>query len=386
MSVKTYLTTGRSIALAAAMLLVSWLAGPGCRADEPIPPGGPDAVLEAGWGAVRLADWRRAEVFFEHLLNNPDANDAVKSQASYGLGYTWQFRKPGEDIDKAMARYRQCVQDFPATTMTPLAMMALARQADVPTDVKNRDVATARKWYKRIVDEHPDHFIAREATLWLALTYMENKNDPALVDSGIAMLKEDLAQDPNHFCAATMHHIIGGVHSQRAVDAEDQETRKREFALAVDQFAAAEKAGLQLQNDRGTMCHRAGRICEYALEDYPRAIKWYGKLVHEIKRHQRFYVSKLALIRLHTKLGDRAAEAGNHAEALRRYRTALDYGPEEPEMPTALLKAAVMAEKTRDRKLAHKWYTRILEQYPDSAQAVDAGQGAQRVAPDGEGE
>jgi TolA-binding protein len=97
-------------------------------------------------------------------------------------------------------------------------------------------------------------------------------------------------------------------------------------------------------------------------------------------------VSKLALIRLHTKLGDRAAENGSHAEALERYRTALDYGPEEADMPTALLKAAAMAEKTRDQKLAHKWYTRIVELYPRSAQAVEAEQGQRRTAPDRDGE
>jgi tetratricopeptide (TPR) repeat protein len=368
------------------LLLATWLAGPGCRDAVPIPPGGPGVVLEAGWKAVGLADWRRAGAYFDHLIDHPDANGAVKSEAAYGLGYVNQFRKPNEDLDAAMEYYKRCIDDFPATRVTPLAMMALAREADVPEDIADRDVAEARKWYNRIIKEHPDHTASNEATLWLAITYMQKQANRSLVDAGIKMLKENLAKDPNHFCAATMYHLIGHVHSERAVEAKDPNTRKEEFARAVDAYQNADEAGLQLTNERGNMCHRAARICEYVLEDYPRAIDWYGKIVHQIKRHQRFYVSKLALIRLHTKLGDRAAENGSHAEALERYRTALDYGPEEADMPTALLKAAAMAEKTRDQKLAHKWYTRIVELYPRSAQAVEAEQGQRRTAPDRDGE
>jgi tetratricopeptide (TPR) repeat protein len=386
MSTRTFLNTSRSVAIAAGVLLATWLAGTGCRKTEPIPPGGPDAVLESAWEALDLADWQRAEAYFGHLVDSPDANGTVKSEAAYGMGYVSQFRKPGDDVDAAMEYYKRCVEEFPATRVTPLAMMALGRQADLPKDVEDRQVAQARQWYRRIIDEFPEHFTSHEATLWLALTYMEDRDERALVDQGIEMMRTDLQRDPNHFCAATMHQLIANVHTHRAINAKDKETRVAEFAKAVDEFDAAEKAGLQLTNERGSMCDRAGRICEHVLKDYPRAIEWYEKVVHDIKRHQRFYVAKLALIRLHTKLGDRSAETGNHTEALRRYRIALDYGPEEVERPTALLKAAAMAEKTRDQKLAHRWYKEILEQYPDSAEAADARAGMQRTAPDGEGE
>ncbi len=349
------------------LLLATWLIGPGCRGKAQVPEGPPDVVLKAAWESVKLANWGKAEACFDHVLTASDANDVQKSHSAYGLGYVWQFRKPDNEIDLAMDYYRQCVEKYKPTAMTPLAMMSLARQADLPPREKNRNPAEARKWYARIVDEFPDTVTADEATMWLAGDLLRSE-DPSEQNRGAELLTGYLDRRPDNFCASTMHYLLAKMHQ-----------RREEWAQAIEQYTAADEAGIAIGTERAGMCFQAAQISEQRLHDKKKAVRWFRIIVDEITRTNKFYVAKLSLIRLLTALGDEAADKGNYAEALDYYQQALGYKPEIEALPEAKYKVALMAERTEDYKLAHRLYSEIAEKYPAYKRRAQVQEAMERV-------
>ncbi|MFP4055003.1 MAG: tetratricopeptide repeat protein [Phycisphaerae bacterium] len=367
MRTQSFLISARAGMAMTGLLLAAWLIGPGCRGKAQVPDGPPEIVLEAAWDAVKLANWARAEACFDHVLSASDANDVHKSRSAYGLGYVWQFRKPDNDLDTAMDYYRQCVQNYPPSDMTPLAMMSLARQADLPPREKDRNAEEARQWYRRIIDEFPRSVTADEATMWLANGFLRN-DDPNDLARGAEILTSYLDRRPDNFCASTMHFLLAKMHQQR-----------EEWAKAIEHYTAADEAGIAIRTERAGMCFQAAQVCEQRLNDKKDAVRWFRIIVDEVARTNKFYVAKLSLIRLLTELGDEAADRGNYPEALDYYQQALGYKPEIEALPEAKYKVALMAERTEDYKLAHRLYSEIAEKYPTYKRRAQVQEALDRI-------
>ena len=110
------------------------------------------------------------------------------------------------------------------------------------------------------------------------------------MDEGIRLVTEHLAKHPDSFLAPAMHLQLGGVYQARG------EYRKAiEHWIAADELDA--KAGKNRAMDRSMQAglyFRIAKVAEKRLQDYDLAAKWYDRIVNEIRRDNKFYVSKLS--------------------------------------------------------------------------------------------
>ncbi len=292
------------------------------RAAPPAAPADPLAgLLATGWDHLDQVNYPAARETFEEVLEaNPSR--AQRAEARFGLGHVWQHRRPGADVEKAARLYRQVAEEFPDTPSGPLALMALARLADAPEYEKARDRAKARATYRKIIARYPKQFIVHEAVLRLAMTYLEDLGDSQAAQTGLAMLRDHLAAHPGNFLAAAMHLHSGTTHQRRgefpdavrhwiAADAADQKAAETELTPKERSLPPRRRANRVSRNramDSGTrasLYFRIARVAETKLRDHPLAVTWYERIVYEIVRDNKYYVSKLSAERCR-KLAEQA--------------------------------------------------------------------------------
>jgi tetratricopeptide (TPR) repeat protein len=255
----------------------------GAKAADPV-----GKLLTEGWNQLDLVNYPACGAAFEKALaSKPTA--AQQAEALFGLGHLWQYRQPQDEV-KAREYYTRVSEEFRDTPSGPLALLALARQADMPQYEKDRKREQARELYRKVIARYPGHFASEEAVHRLATTYLEELGDPASLDEGVRLLGEHLAKHPDSFLAPVMHLQLGGVCYDR-----------KEYRKAVEHWTTADeldaKAGKDRAMDRSMQAglyFRIAKVAEKQLQDYPLAIKWYERIVNEIKRDNKFYVSMLS--------------------------------------------------------------------------------------------
>jgi tetratricopeptide (TPR) repeat protein len=255
-------------------------------------------MLDDGWNEMHFANWPKAREILEAVEAKAD-NRQVKAEAMFALSNLWRQRQPGSDIVKSKALLEQIVGDYKDTSVAPWAMLTLARMADLPEYEKDRNVKEATRLYEEIVQRFPTLPVADEATLRLAFTYIEKIDDEASQAKGSEIMEKWLAARPDNYLAAAMQTMLGDRYQRRG----DQTQHKDDYARAMACWAAADKAGIPGLDDRATLYYKMGNVAEHKLKDYPLAVKWYEKLVYEVQRDRRFYVSKLAAERLRKEAG-----------------------------------------------------------------------------------
>jgi tetratricopeptide (TPR) repeat protein len=280
-------------------------------ASAPVDPAA--ALLAEAWDHVEHVNYPAAQEAFEKVEEalRGRAARAQRAEALYGLGHLWQYRRPGTDISKAKALYRRAAEEFGDTPCGPLALMALARLADAPEYERDRDRDGARKLYRQILARHPGTFVADEAVLRLALTYLEDPGDRKAEEAGIGMLAGHLDSRPGNFLAAAMHMQLGSVYQGRgefqkavdhwiAADAADAQAAEAELTPQQRDLPPERRADRISQNrvmDRSTRAavyFRIAKVAEKKLRDYGLAVQWYERIVYEIQRDNKYYVSKLS--------------------------------------------------------------------------------------------
>ena len=238
-------------------------------------------LLTQGWQEMRYANHPKAQKAFEEALARTTDREE-QAEATFGLALLWQSRPSGTDLPRAVRLYEQVAEEFGDTKSAPWALLALARNDDLPEYEKARQVESARTRYRRILKTWPDHPAADEAAYRLAQTYLEKVGEATSEDQGVAILKEWLARRPDNVMAAVMHWHLGGLYKLR-----------RQYRLTLDHWAAADKAGIPGTEVRAMLCLSAGYIAEHKLKDYRLAITWYEKITKEIVRDDRYYVAKM---------------------------------------------------------------------------------------------
>ena len=248
--------------------------------DDPV-----RAILDAGWQELRFANWPKAQETFEKAA--PPYGLAGRrehqAEAMFGLANLWQIRQPGGDQERARRLYEQIVGEFADTPAAPWAHLGLARLADTPEYEKQRNVELARKLYGEMIRAYPDHPATDEAALRLGMTYTENVGDRQAEDAGTTVIERRLAERPTNYLASAMHIVVGDVAQRRG-----------DFRKAVDNWIAADsKGGVTNTPDRAILYHKIAHTAENDLKDYALAATWYERIVTDVKRDNRYYVSKL---------------------------------------------------------------------------------------------
>jgi hypothetical protein len=239
----------------------------------------------------------------------------------FALANLWQFRRPGPKAERARELYEQVLAVHADTPVAPYAVMALARLADTPDLEKDRDPKRARELYERILRDWPRHLLADEAVLRLALVNLQAAYVPPeavrgemtasvpaadrdrLETEAARLLEPHLKARPTNILAAPMHVVLGNLYARRG-----------RWQEAVDQWVAADAAGIPGLTDRATLYWRIARVSEVELGRYDVAARWYERIVTDIRRDPRYYVAQEAAARCRAKAatGDsarRAAEA-----------------------------------------------------------------------------
>jgi len=280
-------------------LLVAVTAGAMARdrspSTRPVSPTKVDPVAEqiaAGWDALELVNFPKAHKAFQAVLrSNP--TPAQKAEALFALGHLWQYRQNGADLDRARELYEQVVRELANTPAGPLAMLALARMADAPPYEKDRRIEDARKLYRKIINRYGDRFVAHEAVLRLAMTYLERRGDRASEDAGAKILRDHLAKHAKNFLGIVMRSQLAELHFSR-----------REYRQAVEQWIAVETLDAAAGKNRAMsplarsgLYFRIAKVSEKHLKDYAAAAKWYTKLVTEVPRENRYYLAKISAAR-----------------------------------------------------------------------------------------
>ncbi len=118
----------------------------------------------------------------------------------------------------------------------------------------------------------------------------------------------------------------------------------------------------------------------------------YNRIMQEVK--QRDYEAALAGFRLFIELHGQSSLAANAQYwigecqfRMRRYQDALDsfynvlmYYPLSPKLPASTLKLAQTYTKLGDHERARVMYSRVVDQYPDSSEAVFAQKAIEATA------
>ncbi len=264
--------------------------------------------LDAGWEAVRIANWGEAIEVFE-AYDTDDADPEVRAEALFALGHIWHHRRPGEDHDKARAYYRRVCDDFETSRAAPWAELTLARMADLPDrepktaeqrEALRRDV---RRRYRRILERYDGHLVAHEAALRLGASYLVEVGDDAAEREGAEILIDYLArhpgtkEQPGNYLAGNMHILVGEWHE-----------RNGRWAEAVASFQAAYHAGLPSMFHQAKTCFRIAQIAERRLGDDALAAQWYERLIEEAPGDNRYYLAQLGAERCRERLAEAERE------------------------------------------------------------------------------
>jgi tetratricopeptide (TPR) repeat protein len=265
---------GRSIGL---LLLVGVLAA----AQVPSSPtgGGTAPVLQAAWAKVDVAAWEDAIRLFGTVAATPGTTADDQAAALYGEAYCWQYRNLGDDQALARRLYQRVLDECPASPAVPFVLMEQARLADLPKQEADRDPAAAAALYRRILTGYPDHPLADEACIWLAVQSLE-QDALASRDQGMRLLLEHLDRRPDNSLAVAMLNLLAKEHVRRGVNEDSDD----DFRQALVYFERCERIGLPTLRLRSQSCFQAARIAEWRLRDYATAIRWYQIIVDEMPR------------------------------------------------------------------------------------------------------
>ncbi len=266
------------------------------------PTGPARAALERGWREFRYSNYELALVAFDKAAATADPE--VQAEALYAEALLWQTRQPEGDLARAKALYGRVADAFTATRAAPFAVMALARFADLPEYEENRDLDVARRLYQQILDTWPDHVMADEAALRLAMTYLEAVGDEASEARGIRILRDHAARRPENILAAAIFYQLGNAHYRQA-----------DYGAAVEAWTRAFAAGIAGMADQANLCYRIGSVIETRLAPkaaepaplYLKAADWYDRVWKDIALTNKYYIAKQSAARCRTLAAEAAA-------------------------------------------------------------------------------
>ncbi len=271
-------------------------AATGCSAkDDALPDGPPADALEEGWELIRVANFEDAERYLRRALEAEEPE--TLAEACYAMGHLWQYRIMDEDLAQARQYYQRVVDEFPTSRTAAWAMLALARMESLPKTEKDQDIDQARQMYQQIIEDYPGQIPAHEAAYRYAHTFLEQAQDLEAQQEGIDYLLDYIQKYPETYLAAVMFYDIAGVY-----------TFQKQWTKAVDFYIRADEKDQQFEqrfgdrtlsfNRRSVMYFQIAQIAEHELKNYDLAIKWYRRIVNDLDRDNRQYWARKSIERL----------------------------------------------------------------------------------------
>jgi tetratricopeptide (TPR) repeat protein len=268
------------VAVASAVAFMAY----GC--DKKAQVAGSD-LLAAGWDAFRIGEFDRAEDYFESA--EKDRDQEVRAQALYGLGMTWNLRRPGEDPVLATKLFERASTEAPGSTITPWSLLALARIRHLRPIGEQTDRAEAQAAYQKVSEQFPDHPAAHEAFVYQHALLVETL-DPADARQALESLLAFAGTHPDSGFASPLYGLIAQCHETLG--------QAREALAARIHALEVIEPDPDTPNDMAANYWRIAVAAEFDVGDFPVAQRYYRKLIAMYPKDQRVFRAKQALTRM----------------------------------------------------------------------------------------
>jgi tetratricopeptide (TPR) repeat protein len=276
---------GALLAGVVATLLVS------CAPKTEQAQGDAASLVRNAWMAYRLGEYQNAIQDFTTVRSMTEKGSDEWAMATYGLGITWDLRRPGENPRLATQLYHEVLNAAADAPIAPWAELALARQLHLVPVGQEPDYDAVNAAYQKIVDTYPDHLAAKEAFLYLESIQLA-KLEPVSSKASAERLLNFIRQDPGKA------EFVGPAYSLLSVayvTLDDQENR-----LHVEQeaFEHTETDPTDPSVEFAWAYWNLATIAEFEVGDFDLARSYYTALIKEYPNDIRVHGSKQALKRM----------------------------------------------------------------------------------------
>ena len=204
----------RLVTLIGRVLLVAMLAGTGAAAPaEAVGDAGATllrprreakvfrAELEKAWDAYGRSHPEMAEPWFRRVVEADAPPPEELCEALFGLAWCHAFRRPLPDNRKAVELFTRVARKYPADPLAPWALIELGNLRVAKGQSKQGE---GRKFYREVLERHPDSPAVHEAALRLANSLLYELTEPEMRE-GATILERHLVRHPDNPLAVIMH-------------------------------------------------------------------------------------------------------------------------------------------------------------------------------------
>lgn len=246
-----------------------------------------DDLLREGWEHFRLAEFSLAVKTFERDAAQAETNPVVQAQALYGLAMTWALRRPGEDIEQALALYRRAIAAAPDSDAAAWSWLAIARLKHAAATLKDtQDSPEVRRAYQDVINRFPTQPAGEEAFLFQQTATLAVPR-PVTARPAVVALGEFLKTHPQTPYRRAAWSLIA--HGNQILGDHDQR-----LAALLEMLATAEvdpQAPLYHASEYWSIA----TLAEFECGNFAVAREYYQKLIVEYPTDQRIFLAKREL-------------------------------------------------------------------------------------------
>ena len=245
--------------------------------------------LEDGWMQYSLGEFDRAIADFEQVAQTEPKDSQRYLMATYGLATTWNLRRPGEDLEKALLYYRQILDLAPTNDLAAWSLLALARIEHLVPVGEEPDYKKVNKAYQDVIDRFGNHLAAKEAFIYkMSLLISSLKPEDA---------REALRQlEP--FVQTADAPFLGPAYSLIAVAHQTLGHQEGRLRAEIRSFETTEIDPANPFNEFSWQYWNIATIAEFEVGDFDTARTYYRRLIAEYPRDKRVFGCKIALKRM----------------------------------------------------------------------------------------
>jgi len=280
---------GRSLNLLISIVLFA--AGtPGCKKQQVYQSGAPGKSIMAGWEEFQMGEYASAIDTFSAAKNSTPEDDPNHLQAIYGLGVTWNLRRPGQDNAKAREYYEEILRLAPNDDLAAWSLLRLARLKHLVGMGEVPDYPAVREAYQRVIDQFVFHPAGETAFLFAQATFITRMDRD-----------ETMAAEYNLRQFLKTHAETPFLRTALSLLADCYLTLDRPRDQLNVEIQAIESLGKNLSSQNTPWLNsapaywRIATVAQYRLGDIRTARKYYDKLVTEYPRDQRSFGAELAI-------------------------------------------------------------------------------------------
>ncbi len=249
-----------------------------------------DDALQRAWDQYRYGDFDSAVTTFSDVASRAPEGSEKRTAALFGLGTTWDLRRPNEDTARAADFYRQTAEAAPESELAAWSLLALARMEQLKPVGKEPDLAAVLAGYQKVIDRFPTHPAGQEAFLYQQAARLA-EFDLGEARRALAALEAFLREHAESRYTSSAHGLMGKAH-------EILGDERRALAESIISLETREFDPRNPKRDNAAAYWGIASRAEFRLGEFDRARDYYRRLIKEYPEDQRVFPAELALRRM----------------------------------------------------------------------------------------